>query len=402
MTPRHRHLMMLAGLLLGTTPASAQWPGQVEYREGREQLARGALDSAIATLSRYRVVYPDGHHAGETRYWEAFARYRRNTGDDLARAATLLGGPGADDLHPDAAALAARIAARRAAPSPAPAACRPDNGAAFAEILAAAGAGNRPDLETAARVALTSGSCPVVGRRAAVALLGGRATPVAREAVRGAVLRDAAPQVRSDALTQLVGDSAIATLRVAAHAVRRDSSRLVALTAADVLSRLAHRATADTLMAILVDPTVLATRQQAVLSWSRFAGRIRPTTAALRQAFPALATRGALGATVLEFVALHGDRQERDWIWAQVVNPSWPTMVRLTGLQQVGASRSIAELRALFDSGPPQLLRFGVLEQLRGHHDPAAVRALREIIASEAPGEVRDAARAALAVATRK
>ncbi|MCA9769433.1 MAG: hypothetical protein KC485_11505, partial [Gemmatimonadetes bacterium] len=143
MTPRFRHLMMLAGLLLGTTPASAQWPGQVEYREGREQLARGALDSAIATLSRYRVVYPDGHHAGETRYWEAFARYRRNSGDDLARAATLLAGPGADDLHPDAAALAARIAARRAAPSPAPAACRPDNGAAFAEILAAAGAGNR-------------------------------------------------------------------------------------------------------------------------------------------------------------------------------------------------------------------------------------------------------------------
>ena len=85
-----------------------------------------------------------------------------------------------------------------------------------------------------------------------------------------------------------------------------------------------------------------------------------------------------------------------------MVNPSWPTMVRLTGLQQVGASRSIAELRALFDSGPPQLLRFGVLEQLRGHRDPAAVRVLREIIASEPPGEVRDAARAALAVATRK
>lgn len=398
MTRHARHLLVLAGLMLGsTTAAGAQWPGQVEYSQGREQLARGALDSAIATLRGYRAEYPDGRHAGETRYWEAFARYRRNTGDDLARAAALLTGPGSDRLHPDAAALAARIAARRASPLPTPVACAPETGAAFAEILATAGARGGADMETVASEALATPACPVVGRRAAVAFLGRRPTRGAREAVRSAVHRDAAPQVRSDALTHLAGDSALATLRVVARAVRRDSARLVALTAADVLSRLTHPATADTLVAILVDPTVLATRQQAVLSWSRFDGRIRPTTAALRQAFPALASHGMLGATVLEFVARHGDRQEQAWIWEQVGNAALPTMVRLTGLQQVGATRSIAELRALFDSRPPQLLRFGVLEQLRGHRDAAATRVLREIIAAEPPGEVREAARAALA-----
>ncbi len=77
--------------------------------------------------------------------------------------------------------------------------------------------------------------------------------------------------------------------------------------------------------------------------------------------------------------------------------PRCPRWCGSPGCSRWVARRSVAELRALFDGHTPQLLRYGVLEQLRGHHDSAAARALQEIIAAEPPGEMRDAAKAALA-----
>lgn len=399
------HLQWVAGAcafaLATASPARGQDGGEGAYRRARAELARGVLDSAIAGFERYRAAHPEGRRASETRYWEAFARYRRNAGDDLARAAVLLAGPSATASHPDARALAARIAARRGVQSAGLEACGPENGLVFAEVLAGRDAHDDTGTEGTAHAALAEPRCPVVGRRAAVGFLGSRTSGNAREALRGAVLRDAAPQVRSDALAHLAGDSAIATLGVVARAIRSDSARLVALTAADVLSRLHHPATVDTLLALLADPAIAPTRQAAVLSWSRLDGRARPTPAAVRQLFAVLVARGSLGATALEFVARRGGPEDRAWVWAQVGNPANPTMVRLTGMQQVGASRSVRELRALFGGDTPRLLRFGVLEQLRNHADPAATEALRGIIAAEPPGTVREAARAALAARSR-
>src|SRR5262245_44408684 len=78
-------------LALTTTPASAQRdPSDSLYRVAREALNSGDYGQAAKLFSDLSKAYPRSTHLKAAAYYEATARYRIGTTDELRAAARLL------------------------------------------------------------------------------------------------------------------------------------------------------------------------------------------------------------------------------------------------------------------------------------------------------------------------
>ncbi len=71
-------------------PWLQQDPGDSLYRAGRDALNAGNYGVAARQFRALRERYPRSGYAGDAHYWEAFARYRVGTRDELRTAVTLL------------------------------------------------------------------------------------------------------------------------------------------------------------------------------------------------------------------------------------------------------------------------------------------------------------------------
>lgn len=385
-------LVALAFAMLPLSGVAAQSVADSLYGVGRQQLSRGEFAEASSTLAQLMRRFPTSSRAQDAAYWEAFARYRRAADGDLVRARELLTPPSPGAGHPDAATLALRIGALLGTAPGAVPVCTATNGAVFATTLQSVG---RESAAAAARTALPDQQCPVVGRRSAVILLGQLGGVPNWAALRGAARRDPDGQVRAEALTWLRRDPSREALDVVVDRAAHDPDRRAWTAAASILSSLAHPATRSAIHAFVRDSSIDDRRRQAVVSWSQ-RGTAHPDIDTLRAIFPGVARQGSLGSTIIEVIDARGDDADREWIWAQVRNPAVPTLARLSGLQRVGSERTVAELATLYGGTGVRLMKFGVLEQLRGHPDAAAVRALEAIIRDETSPTVRAAAQAAL------
>src|SRR5690606_33024749 len=76
-------------------PVPAPWapqdPADSLYAAGREALARSEFRRAAELFHRIPERFPSSTYAGDALYWEAFARFRLGTDDDLRRALAALG-----------------------------------------------------------------------------------------------------------------------------------------------------------------------------------------------------------------------------------------------------------------------------------------------------------------------
>ena len=72
------------------TPWLQQDPGDSLYRAGRDALNAGNYGVAAGQFRALRERYPRSGYAGDAHYWEAFARYRVGTREELREAVALL------------------------------------------------------------------------------------------------------------------------------------------------------------------------------------------------------------------------------------------------------------------------------------------------------------------------
>lgn len=102
--------------------APAPWlqqdPGDSLYKAGREALNKGQYKDAAALFRQLRARHRSSGYVGDALYWEAFARYRLGTTDDLRTARDLLREQeqayASAGTREDAALLAVRIHAQLA------------------------------------------------------------------------------------------------------------------------------------------------------------------------------------------------------------------------------------------------------------------------------------------------
>ncbi len=82
-------------------PVDAQDPADSLYRAGRQALNRSNYGEAATLFEQIRTRHPRSSYTPDAWYWEAWARYRRGSGNDLSTAVRLLDQQA--QRHPDAA-----------------------------------------------------------------------------------------------------------------------------------------------------------------------------------------------------------------------------------------------------------------------------------------------------------
>jgi len=82
-------------------PVDTQDPADSLYRAGRQALNRSNYGEAVTIFEQIRTRYARSSYTPDSWYWEAWARYRRSSGNDLATAVRLLDQQA--ERHPGAA-----------------------------------------------------------------------------------------------------------------------------------------------------------------------------------------------------------------------------------------------------------------------------------------------------------
>jgi HEAT repeat protein len=395
-------------------------PADSLYRVAREALNRGDYGRAARMFAELQKSYPRSAYAGDSQYWEAWARYKIGTTDELHAASKLLE-PLASRVTPadarqqsamsyvdrssssgrrtsdnDMLALYARINGVLAQ--------RGDRDAAAKVEKAASTLGTPCDREdsqvraealnalsqmdpTAAlpilrRVIDRRDQCSASLRRSAVFMLGRRADSDAAALLMNVAKNDPDLGVRAEAVSFLArapGDAGIAALegilrtekderiqRAAVHAlVSSDNPR----------ARTAVRALTDRA------DTPIALRVEAINSLA--SDRATTDDAAYVRGLYAKADSDRLKNAIVNAVARIGGSENDQWVMSIVRNKNESSAVRANALARFtrSASVSTADLAKLYDDSAESLeIRRRIVSILGSRSDSASTDKLIEIV----------------------
>jgi HEAT repeat protein len=400
-------------------------PADSVYRIAREALNRGEFGRAAKLFADIRTNYPKSAYQSDSQYYEALARYRIGTTEELQRAAKLLeplatkimsvsnasssnnnvyegGRRGASDS--EVAALYNRINGalaqrgdRSAADKVAKAAaqggsstCDSDDIQVRVEAMSALSqmdpAAAMPLLK---RVLDRKDECSSELRRRAVFMLGRRGDAESGQLLLATAKSDPSFSVRSEAinaLPRLPGDVGLNALEEMLRTEQDERVQRVvvrSLTSSD-------NAKARSSMRALIDrkDAPLTLRIEAVNSFA--SDRATTDDAAYLRGLYGKADNDRLKEAIISTVSRMGGSDNDKWVFSIAQNTNEPSQLRATAISRLLRSNvSIADLGKLYDASDSYNIRQQIVGVLAGRKEPEATDKLLDIVKNSTVTQLR-------------
>ena len=403
-------------------PWAREDPADSLYRIGREALNRGEYRRAAQLFNEVATKYKTSQYAPHSAYWEAFARYRLGTTEELKQALAILEtknevGVQLQNLRRessiDVPALRARILGALAARGDANAArtlrsetgqatgCDREEVSVRAEALAALG---QMDLAAAMpsvrRVLATRDECTVLLRRRALYLLG-------RENVEGrtAIFLDVAkndtdPGIRGEAMSWLARTADAQAVPLLQELLRTSNDERTQRSAVSALGSIDDPAARRAVRTIIErEDAPERVRYDAILTITRTRNDRQPTAddlAYLRTLYPKVQSQ-RLRQAIITALARVETVENKQFFQAIVRNQAEATSVRASAMQRLGAMATLDELARFYDIADARSLREQILQALYRRKEPEAVDKMMEIARKDTDPQIRRTAISLLA-----
>ncbi|HEY5218966.1 MAG TPA: HEAT repeat domain-containing protein [Gemmatimonadaceae bacterium] len=393
-------------------------PADSMYRMAREAFNRGDWRHSADLFNQITVKFPRSAYVSDCAYYEAFARYRIGTTDELHKSLALLTDQSAptarSSMRADVAGLAARVRGALAARGDQQAAaqvaqeaqksggCDREDMSVKAEALNALGqmdpAAATPLLQ---RVLARKDTCSTDLKRSALFMLVRRGDTVATNAlITVATNNDEDPELRSEAISYLgrmPGDAPLAALETLVKSSNDDRIQRAAVRG---LSQSDSPRARQGIRALIERSDVSESlRAEAINSL----GSDRSTSddaAYLRGVYPKMPSE-RLKEAVLRSLARIGGPENEQFLMSVAGNASESSEVRGTAISYAGrlTTVSVADLSKLYDVSDSRNMREQIIGVLGQRKEPAASDKLMDIITN---GTDPDTRRVAINVLSRK
>jgi len=412
----------------GFAVARPQWvqgdPADSVYRLAHEILGRGDYGRAAQMFREIAQKYPKSSYQDDLPYFEAFARYRIGTTDELRTAAKLLE-PRASKLigttsssnqsvrtfyssrrgasEGDVVGLYVRVNSALAQ--------RGDRGAADIVAKAAQAGANtcdREDMQVRAeamsalsqmdpaaalpilrRVLDKKDECTVELRRRAVFMLGRRADGEAASLLATTAKSDPSASVRSEAigwLPKLQGDAGVNMLEEILRTEQDERIQRSVIRA--LVSSDNQRARSS--MRALIDrkDAPINLRVEAISSFNN--ERATTEDAAYLRSLYSRADNDRVKDAIINAVARIGGQENEQWVLNLAKSPNEPSQLRATAIARLVRSNvSIADLSKLYDAADSYDVRSRIVGVLENRKEPEAADKLVDIIRNSTVQNIR-------------
>jgi HEAT repeat protein len=393
-------------------------PADSLYRIARETLIRGEYRRAAQLFNDIPRRFPKSQYVVDCTYWEAFARYRSGSDEDLGQAlrildeqkvtlASLRTNP---DAQVDVSALRTRVLGALAARGNRDAAdklraeaqqqssCDPEEMAVKAEALSALGQMDATSaLPVVKKVLARRDECTRELRRRALYVLGRQTGPEAVAIILDVAKNDSDGNIRSEAmrwLPRVAGDAAIPQLEELLKTVTDESAqRSVVSALSSIDSDRARRAIRTIIERADASENV---RREAIVSLTRERdGRVANTEelAYVRSLYPKLES-AKLKEAVLIAIGRVESTESQQFLMGTVRNQSEPPSLRSAALERLGRmeSVSVSDIAKLYDIADTRSLREQVLRGLSQRKEDVAVDKMIEIARKDTDPQIRRSA----------
>jgi HEAT repeat protein len=412
----------------GFAVARPQWvqgdPADSVYRLAHEILGRGDYGRAAQMFREIAQKYPKSSYQDDLPYFEAFARYRIGTTDELRTAAKLLE-PRASKLIGTTSASNQSVrtfyTSRRGASEGdvvglyvrvnSALAQRGDRGAADIVAKAAQAGANtcdREDMQVRAeamsalsqmdpaaalpilrRVLDKKDECTVELRRRAVFMLGRRADGEAASLLATTAKSDPSASVRSEAigwLPKLQGDAGVNMLEEILRTEQDERIQRSVIRA--LVSSDNQRARSS--MRALIDrkDAPINLRVEAISSFNN--ERATTEDAAYLRSLYSRADNDRVKDAIINAVARIGGQENEQWVLNLAKSPNEPSQLRATAIARLVRSNvSIADLSKLYDAADSYDVRSRIVGVLENRKEPEAADKLVDIIRNSTVQNIR-------------
>ena len=402
-------------------PWAQEDPADSLYRAAREALNRGEYRRAAQLFSEVTKKFPKSKYAQDCAYWEAFARYRVGSDDDLRLALKILEGIDAEavmrngrETAVDIPSLRARIQGALAARGDREAAaklqseakqndgCDREEVSVRAEALAALG---QMDIASAMpvvkKVLQRRDDCTVELRRRALYLLGRQGNTEAIPIMLDVAKNDTDASIRGEAmswLSRVGGDQAVPLLE---ELLRTSNDERTQRSAVNALSSIDTERARRAVRAIIERNDALErVRYDAIMSLSRDRdGSVnRDDMTYLRGLYTKL-DAPRLREAVLTSVSRVGTPENEQFLLTIARNQNEAPSLRAAALQRLGrmSSVSLDDIAKLYDVADSRSLREQILYALYQRKEPEAVDKMIEIARRDTDPQIRRTAISLLA-----
>ena len=393
-------------------------PADSLYRVARETLIRGEYRRAAQMFNDIVKRYPKSEYVVSCTYWEAFARYRSGSTEDLRQALRILDESRTSlatlrtnqDAQVDVNALRARVQAALAARGDEDAAralrreaneqtsCDPEEMAVKAEALNALGQMDANSaLPVVKRVLARRDECTRELRRRALYVVGRQAGPEAAGIILDVAKNDTDASVRAEAmrwLPRVAGDNAVPQLEeMLRTATDEPTQRSIVSTLNAMDSERSRRA----VRAIIERPDASErVRQEAIVSFLRERNERQATTEDqnyIRGLYTKLES-ARLREAVLQSLSRVETAENQQFMMGIVRNQNETPSLRATALSRLGRmeSVSVADIARLYDVADTRSLREQVIYGLSQRKENQAVEKIIEIARKDTDPQIRRAA----------
>ena len=391
-------------------------PADSLYRLARESLNRGEYRRAAQLFNEVTRRFATSGYAQHSAYWEAFARYRLGTTEELKAALLLLEGKGEFKFDPnglsresgaDVPSLRARIlgtlasrgdrAAQEALRQQAAQStgCDREEVSVRAEALAALGQMDMAAaMPTVRKVLANRDECTVELRRRALYLLG-RNEQAGRIQIMADVARnDPDAGLRGEAwslIGRVGGDAAIPMLEEALRTAQDERTQRSAINALGAVDSDRARVAVRAIIERADAPERI--RYDAILTLARTRNERMPSAeelAYLRQLYGRLESR-RLREAVLTALSRVPNAENQQFLLAVVRNQNESASIRSTALQRLlhNDSYKVADIARLYEVADARSLREQVLYALSRRNEPEAVDMIIDIARKDTDPQIR-------------
>ena len=393
-------------------------PADSLYRIARETLIRGEYRRAAQMFNDIPKRFPKSQYVVDCTYWEAFARYRSGSTEDLNQALRILNESRAtlaslrtnQDAQVDVSALRTRVLAALAARGNEDASrelrreaegqstCDPEEMAVKAEALGALGQMDATSaLPVVKKVLARRDECTKELRRRALYVVGRQAGPEAATIILDVAKNDTDASLRAEAmrwLPRVAGDNAVPQLEELLRTSTEESAqRSVVSALSSIDSDRARRAIrtiierADASESVRRDAIVSVTRERD--------GRAANAEdlAYVRSLYPKLES-ARLKEAVLIAMGRVETVESQQFLMGIVRNQNETPSLRAAALQRLGRMESVSvnDIAKLYDIADTRSLREQVLQGLSQRKEDVAVDKMIEIARKDTDPQIRRSA----------
>ena len=393
-------------------------PADSLYRVARETLIRGEYRRAAQMFNDIVKRFPKSEYVASCTYWEAFARYRSGSTEDLNQALQILNDSRTtlatlrtnQDAQVDVNALRARVLSALASRGNDRArdelqrefreqsSCDPEEMAVKAEALNALGQMDAASaLPVVKRVLARRDECTKELRRRALYVVGRHAGPESAGIILDVAKNDTEASIRNEAmrwLPRVAGDNAIPQLEEMLRTATDESTqRSIVSTLNAMDSERSRRAVRAIIERADASERV---RQEAISSFLRERDGRQPTAEeqnyirGLYTKFEAVRLREA----VLHSLGRVETAENQQFLMGIVRNQNETPSLRATALSRLSRMESVSvnDIARLYDVADTRSLREQVINGLSQRKENQAVEKIIEIARKDTDPQIRRAA----------